>query len=170
MTDPARLISPRAVQARFAPLAICSEATCKSLILRHRINPRWLLSLSVRRRLDHLIPDSPSAVRPECHDGANHSLSVWPEHLSVPPDSVLRLRVGSASTQRLAPLRLTPAYRPDRDLPGRGLELSFGKLAGDALARASPRRRRWQASGPNAHLLVVARQLALRYEHLTGSS
>ena len=40
------------MQVRFAPLAICSEATCKSLILRHRINPRWLLSLSVHRRLD----------------------------------------------------------------------------------------------------------------------
>ena len=38
----------------------------------------------------------------------------------MPPDWVLRLRVGSASTQQVAPLRLTPGYRADRDLPGRG--------------------------------------------------
>ena len=38
----------------------------------------------------------------------------------MPPDWVLRLRVGSASTQRVAPLRLTPGYRADRVLPGRG--------------------------------------------------
>jgi hypothetical protein len=49
-----------------------------------------------------------------------HSLSVRPEHLPVPPDWVLRLRVGSASTQQVAPLRLTPGYRADKDLPGRG--------------------------------------------------
>src|SRR5262245_28231469 len=49
-----------------------------------------------------------------------HSLSVRPEHLPAPPDWVLRLRVGSASTQQVAPLRLTPGYRADRDLPGRG--------------------------------------------------
>jgi hypothetical protein len=48
MTDPARLISPRAyahpsdLQVRFALLVICSEATCKSLILRLGNNPRWL--------------------------------------------------------------------------------------------------------------------------------
>jgi hypothetical protein len=49
-----------------------------------------------------------------------HSLSVRPEHLPAPPDWVLRLRVGSASTKRVALLRLTPGYRADRDLPGRG--------------------------------------------------
>src|SRR6266536_2810630 len=49
-----------------------------------------------------------------------HSLSVRPEHLPVPPDWVLRLRVGSASTQQVASPRLTPGYRADRDLPGRG--------------------------------------------------
>src|SRR5262249_19250209 len=49
-----------------------------------------------------------------------HSLSVRPEHLPAPPDWVLRLRVESASTQQVAPLRLTPGYRADRDLPGRG--------------------------------------------------
>src|SRR6266446_1995405 len=49
-----------------------------------------------------------------------HSLSVRPEHLPVPPDWVLRLRVGSASTQQVASPRLTPGYRADRGLPGRG--------------------------------------------------
>src|SRR6266536_3725837 len=49
-----------------------------------------------------------------------HSLSVRPEHLPVPPDWVLRLRIGSASTQQVASPRLTPGYRADRDLPGRG--------------------------------------------------
>src|SRR4051812_30301346 len=49
-----------------------------------------------------------------------HSLLVRPEHLPVPPDWVPRLRVGSASTQQVTSLRLTPGYRADRDLPGRG--------------------------------------------------
>jgi hypothetical protein len=43
-------------------------------------------------------PNSPSNIRSKCHDGAIHSLSVRPERLPVPPDWVLRLRVGSAST------------------------------------------------------------------------
>jgi hypothetical protein len=43
-------------------------------------------------------PNSPSNTRSGCHDGAIHSLSVRPERLPVPPDWVLRLRVGSAST------------------------------------------------------------------------
>jgi hypothetical protein len=43
-------------------------------------------------------PNSPSDTRSRCHDGAIHSLSVRPEHLPVPPDWVLRLRVGSAAT------------------------------------------------------------------------
>jgi hypothetical protein len=90
MTDPAQLISPGAyahrtdLQVRFAPLTICSEATCKSLICAtasirgvcclYRYTGDWTTP----------IPDSPSAVRPDGHAGANHSLSVWPEHLSVP--------------------------------------------------------------------------------------
>ena len=49
-----------------------------------------------------------------------HSLSVRPELLPAPPDWVLRLRVGSASTQQVALPRLTPGYRADKDLPGRG--------------------------------------------------
>ena len=49
-----------------------------------------------------------------------HSLSVRPKLLPAPPDWVLRLRVGSASTQQVALLRLTPGYRADKDLPGRG--------------------------------------------------
>src|SRR5260370_31053105 len=49
-----------------------------------------------------------------------HSLSVRPEHLPVPPDWVLRVRVGSAATQQVASPRLTPGYRADRGLPGRG--------------------------------------------------
>src|SRR5712691_1349434 len=43
-------------------------------------------------------PNSPSNTRSRCHDGAIHSLSVRHELLPVPPDWVLRLRVGSAST------------------------------------------------------------------------
>jgi hypothetical protein len=43
-------------------------------------------------------PNSPSNTRSRCHDGAIHSLSVRPERLPVPPDWVLRLRVGSAAT------------------------------------------------------------------------
>ena len=66
------------------------------------------------------IPNSPSDIRPDCMTAPTHSLSVRPEHLPAPPDWVLRLRVGSASTQQVAPLRLTPGYRADRDLPGRG--------------------------------------------------
>ena len=107
MTDPAQLISRGAyahrtdLQVRFAPLTICSEATCKSLICAtasirggcclYRYTGDWTTP----------IPDSPSAVRPDGHASANHSLSVWPEHLSVPPNSVLRLRVASASTTEL---------------------------------------------------------------------
>ena len=43
-------------------------------------------------------PNSPSNTRSRCHDGAIHSLAVRPERLPVPPDWVLRLRVGSAAT------------------------------------------------------------------------
>src|SRR5690242_10242934 len=64
-------------------------------------------------------PNSPSNTRSRCHDGAIHSLSVRPERLPVPPDWVLRLRVGSAATQ-VTPPCLTPGYRARRDLPGRG--------------------------------------------------
>src|SRR5947209_20284282 len=42
-------------------------------------------------------PNSPSDTRPRCHDGAIHSLAVRSERLPVPPDWVLRLRVGSAA-------------------------------------------------------------------------
>ena len=55
-------------------------------------------------------PNSPSNNRSRCHDGAIHSLSVRPERLPVPPDWVLRLRVGSASTHELPPA-------PDPSLP-----------------------------------------------------
>ena len=40
--------------------------------------------------------------------------------MPVPPDWVLRLRVGSAATCQVTPARLTPGYRARRDLPGRG--------------------------------------------------
>ena len=65
-------------------------------------------------------PNSPSNTRSRCHDGAIHSLSVRPERLPVPPDWVLRLRVGSAATWQITPPCLTPGYRAHRDLPGRG--------------------------------------------------
>lgn len=43
-------------------------------------------------------PNSPNDTCSRCHDGAIHSLAVRPERLPVPPDWVLRLRVGSAAT------------------------------------------------------------------------
>ena len=91
-------------------------------------------------------PNSPSNHRSGCHDGAIHSLSVRPERLPVPPDWVLRLRVGSAAAWQVTPPCLTPDYRAHRDLPGRGrstpLESAgFGPRCDcDTVAPAGPRR------------------------------
>ena len=56
------------------------------------------------------------------HDASawGNSLSVPPERWPVPPDWVLGLRVGSASTWQVTPPCLIPGYRARRDLPGRG--------------------------------------------------
>lgn len=72
-------------------------------------------------------PNSPSNNRSRCHDGAIHSLSVRPERLPVPPDWVLRLRVGSAATWQITPPCLTPGYRAHRGLAREGTFHPSGK-------------------------------------------